>query len=441
MSAPPPQGSRLRAAITERITRSPGPILRMRASGLGLPRLLGRLPAIELYYEAGDPHSHLAAQVLPALRAATRFPVRVRLVGAADPVLYPEEERQRGFALADCARIAPALGLNFPAGAQLPGIEQRELAARILVAALARDQFEACEQQVAGMLFAGDQDGLAALARSQGIASVAEARLLLEENQQRRAHLGHYLPGMWQFQGDWFWAVDRLDYLQQRLQQAGGWTGADTLLQPDPAQAHLGTPGTALPPLEFFFSFRSPYSYLAAIQLREALPQLGVELRVRPVLPMAMRGMKVPRSKRLYIARDVRREADRLGIPFGNIADPLGSGAERCLNTFRLAEGAAQQLEFCCAAGTAIWSQGVDVATDEGLRYVCRQAGIEWQRAQDSLAAGIDLAYAEENRDALFGAGYWGVPCYRLGEFSTWGRDRFWMIREMVRRTQLPAGR
>jgi 2-hydroxychromene-2-carboxylate isomerase len=50
-----------------------------------------------------------------------------------------------------------------------------------------------------------------------------------------------------------------------------------------------------------------------------------------------MRGMEMPRSKKLYIMQDAKREAERLGIAFGRICDPLGPGIERCLAAFAVA--------------------------------------------------------------------------------------------------------
>ena len=34
----------------------------------------------------------------------------------------------------------------------------------------------------------------------------------------------------------------------------------------------------------------------------------------------------------------------------------------------------------------------------------------------------------EENRAAMFDAGSWGVPTLRLGDFTTWGQDRLWLV-------------
>ena len=42
-----------------------------------------------------------------------------------------------------------------------------------------------------------------------------------------------------------------------------------------------------------------------------------IPLVLRPIAPMVARGLPVPQVKRLYIVRDAKRCADRLGIPFG----------------------------------------------------------------------------------------------------------------------------
>ena len=123
-----------------------------------------------------------------------------------------------------------------------------------------------------------------------------------------------------------------------------------------------------------------------------------------------------------------------MGLPFGRIADPVGAGAERCLKVFPLAVDLRQQLRFLASAGRGIWAEGIDVATDAGLRFVLERAGMDWGRAQAQLQRADALAYAESNRQALFEVGLWGVPSFRWGDFTTWGQDRIWMLEEMERR-------
>ncbi len=419
-------GLRLRGALTHVLVSSPRPLKRLRAHHWGIDRLAGRTPAVELYYEAGDPHSRLCAQLLPVFRRRLRTELRVYVVGSPEPVLYPEADKQRRFALQDAVRIAPAWGLEFPDHAALPSEQRRHAAAMQLVTAAGIDEFSEREAALAALLFGGKPVDT-------NDAAPGVPRRVATANRRRR-RLGHYLPAMWQFDGEWFWGVDRLSYLEQRLRARGLLDGDTPLVRFSPERACLPALESEKTPLEFFFSFRSPYSYLAVEQVRILQPRLGVPLMLRPVLPMAMRGLKVPSDKRMYIVRDVYRVAQSLNIPFGHIVDPIGAGVLRCLRTYPLAEDIDKQLTFLCAASRACWSQSIDLASDGGLRYVCQQAGLRWTDVQTRLAGSLSLDYAEQNRVALFEAGFWGVPSFRLGSFSTWGRDRLWMIEEILRR-------
>jgi 2-hydroxychromene-2-carboxylate isomerase len=409
------------------------PVARLRARGVGV--LQRRAPAVELYYEPGDPHSHLCAQLLPMLRERVRTRIDIRLVGQSGPDDYPEADRQRSYALLDAARIAPARALQFPADARAPDAATRRWAAGELARSYGDvAAFAGREADVARALFAGD---------THPAATAEPVDQLFEANMRRRQQLGHNLPGVWQFDGDWFWGVDRLGYLEARLRKHDLLDGPAPLSELLPDRAALPRFAAELPPLEFFYSFRSPYSYLAVVEMHSFHSRWPTGIQVRPVLPMAMRNISVPRVKRLYTLRDVKREADRRGVPFGRVADPLGDGARRCLQTFPLATGTQQQLDFLLSASRAVFAEGVDVATDDGLRYVVERAGIPWEQARGRLASGADIDYAEENRRDLLASGLWGVPCYRIGEFAAWGQDRFWMLSEILRRsraTAQPAG-
>ena len=410
----PPRPTR-RSLVAERVSRHRDPRSRLRARG----------GTLELYYEPGDPHSHLCARLLPVLAERVAATIEVRLVSESAPADYPERERQRAYAVRDAQRIAPARGLSFPANAVVPSDGARRWAAgELLHAGDARD-FAAREADVARALFAGEG----------GSGGGAEVESLLSANARRRARLGHYLPAVWQLDGDWFWGVDRLDHLEARLRGRDALEGVEPLAPLQQEHAMLPSFDGTLPPLEFFFSFRSPYSYLAAIEMRAFHGDWPTGVTVRPVMPMAMRGIPVPRSKRLYTLRDVRREADRLGVPFGRVADPLGDGARRCLQAFELAGETRQQLDFLVSAGQAVWSEGLDVADDTSLRHVCERAGMDWKLVRERLGADPDVEYAELNRQDLLGAGLWGVPCYRVNGFAAWGQDRFWMLREILRRS------
>lgn len=178
------------------------------------------------------------------------------------------------------------------------------------------------------------------------------------------------------------------------------------------------------PQIDFFFSFRSPYSYLAAPRAFALAERFDVDVRFRGVMPMAMRGQSVPLSKRLHTLRDTKREADRLGMPFGRVHDPIGDGAVRCLVLSEHARDAGRVEAFVLAASRGIWAEAVDVADDGGLRSVCERVGLDW----DGCAAALDdpalRGRVDANTQRLLDLGHWGVPVFVHADELFWGQDR-----------------
>ncbi len=403
----------LRSKVANRIASSRDPVARLRAGKV-----------LELYYEVGDAHSQLCAALARRLLPRLKIPLAIRLVPEPDARTYPEETRQRDFATTDAARIAPCHGL--PPPHPVPTGQRSAMEAQLARADNAATFLEIelhCLKQLAQGQTLFTPSAL----------ETAHTKAVLHTNRKRRGRLGHYLPAMWQYRGEWFWALDRLTFLRQRLI-------ADQALLGDAALSFIDTKKLPIAgvapdtPLEFWFSFRSPYSYLAAVELlRQRSAGSAAPLQVRPVLPMVMRGLPVPRVKRLYIVRDVKRSADALGIPFGHIHDPVGDGVLRLLTVFPYETDTDTQLRYCAIAGQTVWAEGLDARDDAVLHSVFERCGLDWATAQQKLALGIDTRRAESDRDALFAAGLWGVPSFRYDDFTTWGQDRLWMI-ERVRK-------
>ena len=176
--------------------------------------------------------------------------------------------------------------------------------------------------------------------------------------------------------------------------------------------------------IDFFFSFRSPYSYLAAPRAFELPERFDVELLFRGVIPMAMRGQSVPREKGLHTLRDVKREAKRLGMPFGRIHDPLGEGAMRCLLVAEHAVDVGREREFVLEASRGIWAEAMDVASDAGLRSICERAGLDWDACTAALEDKALRERVDADTEALAELGHWGVPVFVLGGEPFWGQDR-----------------
>jgi 2-hydroxychromene-2-carboxylate isomerase len=198
--------------------------------------------------------------------------------------------------------------------------------------------------------------------------------------------------------------------------------------------------------LDFFFSFRSPYSYLAAPRAFALAERFDVAVRYRGVIPMAMRGQAVPRAKQLHTLRDVKREALRLGLPFGPLHDPIGEGALRCLLVAEHAVDAGRERAFVLEASSAIWSRAADVARDRPLRTICDRAGLDWAACRAALVDPALRARVDASTAALAGHGHWGVPVFVLEGELFWGQDRIADVEAALRdaglaRTPEAAGR
>jgi 2-hydroxychromene-2-carboxylate isomerase len=248
---------------------------------------------------------------------------------------------------------------------------------------------------------------------------------------------------MFHYAGEWYWGVDRLWHLERRLQALGalraGADAAPIVPRPDLGEAPLLESPRRLR-LEYFPSLRSPYTAIAMRRVLELPERLPVELVLRPVLPMVMRGLPVPTAKRLYIMHDTKREAEDAGEPFGFVCDPVGRPVERGVSLYPWARERGRAAELLACFTRAAFAEGVDTGSDAGLRYVVEQAGLSWDEAQPHLDGEDWREELEENRRALFANGLWGVPSFRLvGEgdepdFCTWGQDRIWRVEAEVRR-------
>lgn len=194
------------------------------------------------------------------------------------------------------------------------------------------------------------------------------------------------------------------------------------------------------PRVDYFYSFRSPYSYLSGPRGFALADDFEIDLHFRGVIPMMMRGESVPTAKRLHTMRDVKREADRLGMPFGRIHDPLGEGATRTLAVSEHAIDVGRVREFVLTAAQAIWAEATDPASDEGLRRICDAAGLDWDGCRAALSDPQIAARVEANTNELVEIGHWGVPVFVFEGEQFWGQDRIDDLALTLREAGLSRG-
>jgi len=411
-------------------------------------RLRSEKHRVHYFHQVDDPYSQLAAQVLGKL--VERFDVELvpHVVGPPPDSAAPERARLEAFALRDAADVAPGYGLVFPSGTALPDPSLSARAGSILVRAISAQAFSSVAPRVGGALWSGDSRALDGLAAELGSANEVQVQAAVADGNRLREQLGHYLGAMFLYGGEWYWGVDRLDHLERRLQSLGvrrPGAPADSIAKRPDVHAKASSSSSPRIVLEFYPSLRSPYTCIVMERVYALARRYPVELALRPVLPMVMRGLPVPRAKQLYITLDTKREAEDAGVSFGHVCDPVGRPVERAFSLYPWARSSGRAAELLLSFARAAFAEGIDTGSDAGLRLVVERAGLSWDDAREHLDGDSWQPELENNRLALFSLGLWGVPSFCLrgadGEalYSTWGQDRLWRVEQEIQRLLAPS--
>jgi 2-hydroxychromene-2-carboxylate isomerase len=438
----------LRSSIQPRVTSlltSPSTRDVRRKVSESIRKLTGRRHIVHYFHQVDDPYSHLAAQLLEPLLERFDIELEIHLVGPPPDSAAPERERLVAYSRVDAQRIAEARGLAYRDGACQPAPELVNAATRVLATATSPRSFASLAPRAGEALWDGDAEALEALEIDQYVDPGFDIAPVLARGDALRAKLGHYLGAVFHYAGESYWGVDRLGYLESRLASLGVQRkAASQLLAPrlEIGREAIDASSAGLT-LETFLSLRSPYSYIAIPRTLELVARTGVALKLRPVLPMVMRGLAVPASKRMYITLDTKREAESVGLPFGRICDPVGKPVERGFSLFGYAREKGRGAEYLLSFGRAAFAEGIDTGTDGGLRHVVAAAGLDWEDASRNFDQDGWRQELEENRQEMLSLGLWGVPSYRLVgpggyEFATWGQDRLWLVENEIRKNAAP---
>lgn len=394
-------------------------------------KLTGGGHVVTVFLQLDDPYSYLLSHYLPALEEHYDIELCIRLSQGLGGEYHPAPELLAEYAVTDCARIALELGVPFLDKGGAPPAKYRG-ALRDALATPAAIKPGGIRSAIEHY-WRGDEAAVAQLADG---AEHGASDAVVAESRRELDRLGHYNSAMLYYGGEWYWGIDRLPYLLERLDEQdlryfeAGSPQLASIRQVMHVDLPVMPPDAArdLPPLDLFYSFRSPYSHLAVRRADELADAFGMRLMLRPVLPMLMRGIAVPRKKLRYILRDTAREAERLGVPFGNCVDPLGEGVERCHAVFEYALSEKRGREFLQNASDLIWSGGVDAATDEGMRKITAKTGLFWPEVKQALESDDWREAEAENRQLMLSLGTWGVPTLCVGDYAVWGQDRIWLL-------------
>ena len=213
--------------------------------------------------------------------------------------------------------------------------------------------------------------------------------------------------------------------------------------------------------VQVFWSFRSPYSYLATPRLRDLTNEYDVDITVRPVLPIAVRikdfFQNVNPLWPPYLINDVVRIAEYDGMTIGwpqpdpIVQDPatleVAADQPYIYRLTRLGAAAAERgrgIDFVYEVSKIVWD-GTVQGWNEGdhLARAAERAGFDLAELDDAVerdAAGYD-AVIEGNQAALEKAGHWGVPTMVFNGEPFFGQDRIDLLQWRLEKNGLKPRR
>ncbi len=194
---------------------------------------------------------------------------------------------------------------------------------------------------------------------------------------------------------------------------------------------------------DIFWSFRSPYSYLATRRYWALAEEYDLTLNLRPVYPLAIREPDFfershPNWLR-YTFTDVFRLAQFLDIPMAPPRpDPIvqdiatrriAPDQPYIFRLTRLGQAAARRgksLAFCDEVSRLIWGGAENWHEGDHLAGAAERAGLDLAELDAEAASDADALDAEigENQQALDASGHWGVPTLVFDGEPFFGQDR-----------------
>jgi 2-hydroxychromene-2-carboxylate isomerase len=184
-------------------------------------------------------------------------------------------------------------------------------------------------------------------------------------------------------------------------------------------------------PIEFYFDFSSPYSYLASESIEALAARHGREIRYVPMLLGAafkvsgMRPLAEIPMKGDYSRRDFERSARFAGVPFA-FPDPFPIatvGAARAHLWLDEAEPERARA-FLHAAFRAYFAHGRNISQAPVLGAVLREVGADADAALEAIQQPHIKERLKTQVDAAIARGVFGAPFIFVDGEPFWGNDR-----------------
>ena len=409
-------------------------VLKKREEREELRKKEGRPHEVFYFHELLDPYSHITAQLINKFTSEYSVELVPMVVNEPPSKTIHEPSLYRKYCLTDAIRIAPFYEVEFPTD-KLPNEKVVTLAQRILCS-LEKDEFISSIAEISSLVWSGNELALQALITEKTI-SEETTLTTISNNEEIRNEVEAYMGSTFSYEGELYWGVDRLDHLEHRLKDLGLKRNEDSNYISERKRTNTSyIPNHSDIELEFYPSLNSPYTSISLERVKLIQSTYPIKIITKPVLPMLMRNMTIPRYKARYIFRDTAREAKKYEVPFGKVISPLGKPAERAYSLFPWIDEQGQGFEYICRLMISAFRKAEDIGINSYLKELVEDLGLDWQEAQEHLDTDKWRDELEKNRLTMYEGDSWGVPSFRLVDgdktFTTWGQDRIWLIEEEI---------
>tara|TARA_Y100000590_G_scaffold409995_1_gene502655 strand:- start:11798 stop:13102 length:1305 start_codon:yes stop_codon:yes gene_type:complete len=386
------------------------------------------------FHELQDPYSYITSQLLNKFQNEYSVEVIPLVVNQPPSETVHEPSMYRKYCLKDAIRIAPYYGIEFPSE-ELPNERIVTLAQRILCS-LEDQEFTTQIAEINSFVWSGNEKALESLVNEE-TPSEEDILIKIANNEMRRDEIEAYMGSTFSYEGELYWGVDRLDHLERRLKDMGLKKDMDTkfIATRKKTTGSNATKNSNIR-LEFYPSLNSPYTSISLERIKQLQSEYPIEIITKPVLPMLMRNMSIPRYKARYIFKDTAREAKKYNVPFGKVISPLGKPAERAYSLFPWIDEKGLGFEYICRLMISSFRKAEDIGSNSYLKALIEDLGLDWIEAKGHLDTDNWKSVLEKNRLTMYEGNSWGVPSFRVIDkdktFTTWGQDRIWLVEEEI---------
>ncbi len=186
---------------------------------------------------------------------------------------------------------------------------------------------------------------------------------------------------------------------------------------------------------ELFYDVVCPYAYLASTQIEALAERCEATIEWKPfLLGGAFRAIGgaddpnavMPASKAAHNQRDMRRWAERFGVPL--VMHPEHPRRSVLALRALLAAGVDARVAASHALFAAYWQRGEDIAEPAVVAKALSTAGLDGDGCVERASEQAIKDELRERTDAAVAAGVFGAPTFIIDGELIWGQDRLHFV-------------